>query len=185
VCSEGPGRGEYSGGTRGYYTSTTGTLGVLQGIQEGYYMGSYYWVLCGTTREHGALWGYCGVLEGYLGGRYCGYTCGGGDFAQPATRAALAFYVCAIGWSRALAAGVTWRLVIASAPWAAREGHTSVIDAAGAIYVLGGHYSFAAITSTFLNDVWVSTDGGARPDSVRVLKGVILAYSGVPWGTKW
>jgi hypothetical protein len=68
--------------------------------------------------------------------------------------------------------------VIASAPWAARAAHTSVIDAAGAIYVLGGHYSFAAITSTFLHDVWVSTDGGARPDSVRVLKGVILAYSG-------
>jgi hypothetical protein len=57
-----------------------------------------------------------------------------------------------------LAAGVTWTSRTLSAPWAARAYHTSVIDAAGAIYVIGGadvgdgHY-FA--------DVWVSTDGGA------------------------
>ncbi len=57
-----------------------------------------------------------------------------------------------------MAAGVTWTLVIASAPWAARYGHTSVIDAAGAIYVIGGLGS----GSTDFNDVWVSTDGGAR-----------------------
>jgi hypothetical protein len=38
-----------------------------------------------------------------------------------------------------------------------------VIDAAGAIYVIGG-YSF--LGDTTYNDVWVSTDGGARPDSV-------------------
>ncbi len=64
--------------------------------------------------------------------------------------------------SRVLAAGVTWTLVIASAPWAARYSHTSVIDAAGAIYVLGGNNG-----GTFLNEVWASTDGGARPDSRR------------------
>ncbi len=34
--------------------------------------------------------------------------------------------------------------------------HTSVIDAAGAIYVIGGG------GGTFLHDVWASTDGGAR-----------------------
>jgi hypothetical protein len=56
-----------------------------------------------------------------------------------------------------LAAGVSWRLVIAGAPWAARQGHTSVIDAAGAIYVLGGTDG----TTAFYKDVWVSTDGGA------------------------
>jgi hypothetical protein len=56
-----------------------------------------------------------------------------------------------------LAAGVSWRLVIASAGWAARAHHTSVIDAAGAIYVIGG-----ADDNTFYQDVWVSTDGGAR-----------------------
>jgi hypothetical protein len=31
-----------------------------------------------------------------------------------------------------------------------------VVDAAGAIYVIGGQG-----TGTFLNDVWASTDGGA------------------------
>ena len=43
----------------------------------------------------------------------------------------------------------------ASAPWAARYGHTSVVDAAGAIYVIGGY------GTDYLNDVWVSTVGGA------------------------
>ena len=65
-----------------------------------------------------------------------------------------------IGRSRALAAGVTWTCVIANAPWAARFGHTSVIDAAGAIYVIGGSDG----VSTVYGDVWVSTDGGAWPD---------------------
>ena len=46
-----------------------------------------------------------------------------------------------------------------TAPWAARRYHTSVIDAAGAIYVIGG------LAGTYNQDVWVSTDGGARPDS--------------------
>ena len=60
------------------------------------------------------------------------------------------------------AAGVTWRSRTASAQWAARFGHTSVVDAAGAIYVIGGWNGY-----TFFQDVWASTDGGARPDSVR------------------
>jgi hypothetical protein len=34
--------------------------------------------------------------------------------------------------------------------------HTSVIDAAGAIYVIGGHSA-----AGYLSDVWVSADGGA------------------------
>ncbi len=59
-----------------------------------------------------------------------------------------------------MAAGVTWKLVIAHAPWPARYWHTSVIDAAGAIFVIGGWSGF-----TYYRDVWVSTDGGARPDS--------------------
>jgi hypothetical protein len=67
--------------------------------------------------------------------------------------------------SRAFAAGMTWRLVIASAPWAARTGHTSVIDAVGAIYVIGGYGPTGP--TDFYKDVWVSTDGGARPDSVK------------------
>ncbi len=78
--------------------------------------------------------------------------------------------------SRVLGAGVTWTSRTASAQWAARNDHTSVVDAAGAIYVIGGFYSGS--TTTFYNDVWASTDGGARPDSVkeagrRVLKGVL------------
>ncbi len=84
-----------------------------------------------------------------------------------------------IGRSRALAAGATWRLVISSAPWAARAGHTSVIDAAGAIYVIGG-FSYA---NTYFNDVWVSTDGGARPDSVKGGGGGLRAHQGGTKGT--
>ncbi len=47
--------------------------------------------------------------------------------------------------------------------------HTSVVDAAGTIYVIGGGGG-----TTDFNDVWASTDGGARPDSV---KGVVGGYS--------
>ena len=65
--------------------------------------------------------------------------------------------------------------MIASAPWAARAYHTSVIDAAGAIYVIGG------TDGTYLNDVWVSTDGGARPDS----GGVVGGTRGTALGTLW
>jgi hypothetical protein len=56
-----------------------------------------------------------------------------------------------------LDAGVTWTLVIASAPWGSRYWHTTVIDAAGAIYVIGGFGSGRG----YLHDVWASTDGGA------------------------
>ncbi len=49
-----------------------------------------------------------------------------------------------------------------------------MIDAAGAIYVIGGISFFG----TFLNDVWVSTDGGARPHS----RGDIY-YRGTTGGT--
>ncbi len=60
--------------------------------------------------------------------------------------------------SRASAAGISWTSRTLKADWAARDGHTSVVDAAGAIYVIGG--------GTYFQDVWASTDGGARPDSV-------------------
>ncbi len=56
-------------------------------------------------------------------------------------------------------AGVNWTSRTANAEWAARAYHTSVVDAAGAIYVIGG------IGGDFVyNDVWASTDGGAWPD---------------------
>ena len=84
--------------------------------------------------------------------------------------------------SRALAVGVSWTSRTLTAPWAARRGHTTVVDAAGAIYVIGGYDGF-----TDYNDVWASTDGGARPDSVNrdgrwVLEGYLggtQGYSGV------
>jgi hypothetical protein len=85
-----------------------------------------------------------------------------------------------------LAAGITWTLMIASAPWAGRFGHTSVIDAAGAIYVIGGDGDSDAGLTDY-HDVWVSTDGGAGPDSVLgivgggttgVTQGLLGRYSG-------
>jgi hypothetical protein len=76
-------------------------------------------------------------------------------------------HVCVCACQRSLGhlvAGATWTRVIASAPWAAREGHTSVVDAAGAIYVIGGYNR----NTGYLNDVWKSTVGGAGG---RVLEG--------------
>jgi hypothetical protein len=55
-----------------------------------------------------------------------------------------------------------WRCRTKTAPWAARYGHTSVVDAAGAIYVIGGFYS--GTNATYYKEVWASTDGGAQPD---------------------
>ncbi len=63
--------------------------------------------------------------------------------------------------ARALAAGVTWTSRTLAAEWGGRRHHTTVIDAAGAIYVIGGTGS-----GPDYNDVWSSTDGGARPYSV-------------------
>jgi hypothetical protein len=65
-----------------------------------------------------------------------------------------------------------------------------VIDAAGAIYVIGGQ-SWNGIP---LQDVWVSTDRGARPASVGEVVGgytkgvqrwVLRRYSGAPRGSSW
>ncbi len=58
-----------------------------------------------------------------------------------------------------------------------------MVDAAGAIYVIGGGYG----GTNYLHDVWASTDGGARPDSVKgggrgysrgVLAGVLRGTEG-------
>ncbi len=95
-----------------------------------------------------------------------------------------------------LAAGVSWGLLIANAQWAARYGHTSVIDAAGAIYVIGGYRSNTTISNAgYFQDVVVSTDGGARTGlsrgwsggttgrSTGVLQGVLQGVLGVLRGT--
>ncbi len=66
-----------------------------------------------------------------------------------------------------------WNRVENQAPWDGRYGHTSVIDAAGAIYVLGGKGG----TLTLYQDVWVSTNGGAdrtRAGSTRGVRMVVL-----------
>jgi hypothetical protein len=78
--------------------------------------------------------------------------------AQPVTggRTRVRFAL-AIGRPPICAAGVTWTNRTTSAPWAARGGHTTVIDAAGAIYVIGG---LGDTGTTRYKDVWVSTDGG-------------------------
>jgi hypothetical protein len=61
--------------------------------------------------------------------------------------------------SLSCAAGATWVRVTEHAAWEVRSAHTSVIDATGAIYVLGGNTGRAAGFKD-LNDVWRSTDGG-------------------------
>jgi hypothetical protein len=81
-----------------------------------------------------------------------------------------------------VASGASWTSRTTSAPWAARWGHTTVIDAAGAIYVIGGTKDGWAA----LKDVWASTDGGV-PVLVRE------CVSGLGWtcllrgrvGTLW
>jgi hypothetical protein len=60
-----------------------------------------------------------------------------------------------LGRSPICAAGATWTLRTTRAQWAVRVGHTTVIDAAGAIYVIGGRDG-----TTYYKDVWVSADGG-------------------------
>ncbi len=77
--------------------------------------------------------------------------------------------------SRALAAGVTFTNRTLKAGWAGRWQHASVVDAAGAIYVIGG----GTDGYTFYADVWASTDGGARGG-----RGVLGGHSmGLLWGT--
>ncbi len=69
---------------------------------------------------------------------------------------------------RVCVAGFTWMSRVTSAPWAGRRGHTSVIDAAGTIYVIGG---VDTATGTVYNDVWVSTDGGPNRTRARRVVG--------------
>ena len=76
---------------------------------------------------------------------------------------------------------MTWSLVTSNAPWAARSAHTTVIDAAGTMFLIGGQGD-----TGFLNDVWSSADKGANRTQGGVLKGyskgtqrVLQGYSGV------
>ncbi len=78
-----------------------------------------------------------------------------------------------IGRSPTCAAGASWTSRTTDALWAARAYHTTVIDAAGAIYIIGGFSG----GSTSYKDVWVSTDRGA--DRTRgVLDGYLRVLTG-------
>jgi hypothetical protein len=82
--------------------------------------------------------------------------------------------------SRVSAAGITWTSRTLAAEWDPRFGSTSVVDAAGAIYVIGG----SSTRGAYYRDVWASTNGGARPDSVQgdVRRVLELVLGGVPKG---
>ncbi len=55
-----------------------------------------------------------------------------------------------------------------------------MVDAAGAIYVIGGNNDGI---NTYLNDVYASTDGGARTGLGRGWwGGIVWVLKGVPWG---
>jgi hypothetical protein len=89
-----------------------------------------------------------------------------------------------IGRSPIRAAGFSWTSRTLKASWAARAYHTTVIDAAGAIYVIGG---FNSDTGNY-DDVWVSTDGGAdqtRRGYLTGLSGTRGVTPGYLWGTPW
>ncbi len=51
-----------------------------------------------------------------------------------------------------------------------------MIDAAGAIYVIGGYSGTSPYYHYYYSDVWASTDGGARPDSGVVVAGTRGGY---------
>ena len=81
-------------------------------------------------------------------------------------------------------AGATWTSRTSSAPWAGRCQHTSVIDAAGTIYVIGGirvDGSWPNNVATYFKDVWGSTDGGGTGLG-GVGSGLVKGYSGVSRG---
>ncbi len=85
------------------------------------------------------------------------------------------------------AAGRTFSNRTLKAGWAGRYLHTSVVDAAGAIYVISGYGNTG---TTSFHDVWASTDGGARaglgPGGVGggFSRGYLGGTTGVLGGTK-
>jgi hypothetical protein len=75
-------------------------------------------------------------------------------------------YICRVfliswlaGVARACVAGASWTLVTANATWDARSGHTSVIDLAGYIYVLGCVVDIGHEEVYNYNDVWRADQG--------------------------
>jgi len=66
--------------------------------------------------------------------------------------------------------GATWTQVNASAGWAGRYGHTSVVMPDGSIVLMGGN------RNSYLNDIWRSTDNGATWTQVNASAG---------WAGRW
>jgi hypothetical protein len=82
--------------------------------------------------------------------------------------------------SASAATGITWTSRTTGAPWAARSDHTSVIDAFGAIYVIGG-IGRDYPDYTYYRDVWASTDEvpnrtRSKRDCRGVIEGVVKGY---------
>lgn len=88
--------------------------------------------------------------------------------------------------------GAQWSAATTAAPWAARQGHASVVHDAK-VWVLGGHYYvpgqdyYYGGTTYYLDDAWQSTDGqtwteatGAAPWGPRAFH-TCVSYDGKIW----
>jgi hypothetical protein len=177
-CRGGLGGILYCGALDGLYSALQGAQGGPMGGAQGYAraLRRYSWRSLGVLKRfYGVRWGTQGDSEVALRARVC--VCvlvrvranGGRTGTRVIPRRPAVFIARPVTggrtrvrmrWSsvvRPCAAGATWTLVIANAPWGGRAYHTTVIDAAGAIYVIGG----LSGVSTVYKDVWMSTDGGA------------------------
>ena len=150
---------------------------------EGIHMG-YWGVLCGTRGVFSGTHAYtrahaCAQSRRHAHARLQAITrahartharmqfaaiLGPAVFTTPLRRADR--HTCFCGHRSFAHAGATWTSRTSSAPWAARDMHTSVINAAGTIYVISG---WAA------NDAWASSDGGA--DRTRRAQTHTLAHT--------
>ncbi len=86
-------------------------------------------------------------------------------YSRCSNRAVPALLVLQSGGHGPRAAGGTWTCLLANTPWPARYGHTTVIDAAGTIYLMGGAFvrgGGAGAHLNLYNDVWVGTNNGAN-----------------------
>ncbi len=108
----------------------------------------------------------------------CGHSCGTAGTgsihgsACDGRTAHACFGVCHRSVAR-VAAGGSWTSITytGDSVWAGRYGHTTVIDAAGTIYVIGGFTHSGGGSSTYHQDVWKSTVGGADRSQSRLLEG--------------
>ncbi len=152
----------YYRGTTCYYGGTMGDLGI-RGVLEGYSRGTlgYAARVPVERRRRTVFIARPAAARGRPRGRSCVRVGLAVLIRRPRVRgcgSVRSAGLCVLaGIARIRPAGATWTGRATGAPWAARYGHTSVIDAAGAIYVIGGQGG----GSTLYRDVWVSINGGA------------------------